>query len=68
MRNRNRALAIMKPMGAPSWPSMAYQPRRPAGAFNASSEGRPSHEPPSARPCRQRNRLSSRIAYMPMAS
>ena len=38
----------MKPMGADNCPSMAYQPRRRAGAFRARSEGSPSQEPPQA--------------------
>ncbi len=44
--------ASRKPMGAPSWPSIAYQPRRSGGAFRASSDGRPSQAPPVASPCR----------------
>src|SRR3546814_1542886 len=50
MRNMKSRLATISPSGAPSCGIIAYQPRLPSGAFNASSEARPSHEPPSATP------------------
>ena len=49
----------MKPTGAPSCPIIAYQPRRLGGAESASSDGRPSHEPPSATPWPMRKSASS---------
>ncbi|KAG1257303.1 hypothetical protein G6F65_015961 [Rhizopus arrhizus] len=48
----------MKPTGAPSWPIIEYQPRRLGGAFSASNDGNPSHDPPNANPCKQRNTAS----------
>ena len=57
---------MMKPTGAPSWPSIAYQPRRCFGAFSASKDGRPSQEPPRAMPWPIRNSDSSTIDRLPM--
>ena len=52
----------MKPTGAPSCPIIAYQPRRWRGAESASSDGSPSHDPPSAMPWPMRKSASSAIA------
>ncbi|MNS65101.1 hypothetical protein D3C72_982500 [compost metagenome] len=44
---------------------MAYQPRLFSGAFRASSDGRPSHEPPSATPWPMRSTDSQMMAAKP---
>ena len=54
-KNENRALATMKPEGAPSWDHRGNQPRRSRGAFSARSEASPSQAPPSASPWRMRS-------------
>ena len=60
-KKANSALATIRPSGAPNCGTIAYQPRFSAGALSASSEARPSHAPPSARPWPMRN-SDSRIA------
>ena len=56
---------MMKPIGAPNCPIIEYQPRRCGGAFIASSDGKPSHEPPKPMPCSRRKNASSQIERSP---
>ena len=44
---------------------MAYQPRRSLGADMASSDGRPSHDPPSASPWPTRRISKATMAAVP---
>ena len=62
---RNRPLAMMKPIGAPSCGKVPYQARLPAGAFSVATRAAPDHSPPSAKPCAMRRITSSSGASQP---
>ena len=62
---RNRPLAMMKPIGAPSCGKVPYNARLPSGAFSVATRAAPDHSPPRAKPCAMRRTTSSSGASHP---